>query len=119
MMYLIKFGCCNWLADIKQYLESSNAEFRIPAGIMCKLVLILKHIRAWPCSGGNTVIPHHQIVSMDDHHQEVLGFCREHCYDGVLGAHADYIVFDPPRYFSSQHLKLTYKVLKKADEISL
>ena len=47
---------------------------------------------------------------MDDHHQEVIGFCRENNYDGVLAADADYIAFDPPRYFSSQHLKLTYKV---------
>jgi hypothetical protein len=47
--------------------------------------------------------------SMDDHRQEVIAFCRDHGYHGVLAHSADYIMFDPPRYFSSEHLKLTYK----------
>ena len=47
--------------------------------------------------------------SMDDHHQEVIGFCREHGLQGILGQDSVYAIFDPPRYFSSQNLKLTYK----------
>lgn len=47
--------------------------------------------------------------SMDDHHQEVMGFCREHGLQGILGQDSVYAIFDPPRYFSSQNLKLTYK----------
>ena len=48
-------------------------------------------------------------MSMDDHAQEVIGFCREHGLQGILGQNPVYVIFDPPRYFSSQNLKLTYK----------
>ncbi|XP_047739668.1 mucin-17-like, partial [Hyalella azteca] len=68
-----------------------------PTGLQTALRLALRYLNV------------NMMVSMDDHHQEVIGFCRENCYDGVLGADAEYIAFDPPRYFSSQHLKLTYK----------
>lgn len=47
--------------------------------------------------------------SMDDHHQEVIAYCREYSLHGVLAQDADYAVFDPPRYFSAHHLKLTYR----------
>ena len=49
------------------------------------------------------------MVSMDDHHQEVIAYCREHNFHGVLAQDADFAIFDPPRYFSSQNLKLTYR----------
>ncbi|XP_045164687.2 constitutive coactivator of PPAR-gamma-like protein 1 homolog isoform X2 [Mercenaria mercenaria] len=48
-------------------------------------------------------------MSMDDHEQEVIAFCREHGLQGILGQNAVYAIFDPPRYFSNQNLKLTYK----------
>lgn len=48
-------------------------------------------------------------MSMDDHEQEVIAFCREHGLQGILGQNASYAIFDPPRYFSCQNLKLTYK----------
>lgn len=47
---------------------------------------------------------------MDDHHQEVLAYCRENNLHGIVGDDAEYIVFDPPRYFSAANLKLTLKV---------
>ncbi|KAL8608817.1 hypothetical protein ACOMHN_051422 [Nucella lapillus] len=47
--------------------------------------------------------------SMDDHHQEVIGFCREHNLQGIIAQESVYTIFDPPRYFSSNNLKLTYK----------
>lgn len=47
--------------------------------------------------------------SMDDHHQEVIGYCREHDLQGILAQDSVYAIFDPPRYFSSNNLKLTYK----------
>ena len=47
--------------------------------------------------------------SMEDHHQEVIAACRDLGYHGIVADEADYAIFDPPRYFSSQHLKLTYK----------
>ena len=47
---------------------------------------------------------------MDDHHQEVIAYCRENNYHGLIADDAEYVVFDAPRYFSSEQLKLTYKV---------
>ncbi|XP_055881657.1 constitutive coactivator of PPAR-gamma-like protein 1 homolog isoform X2 [Biomphalaria glabrata] len=47
--------------------------------------------------------------SMDDHHQEVIKFCREHNLQGIIAQESIYTIFDPPRYFSSNNLKLTYK----------
>lgn len=51
-----------------------------------------------------------QLCSMDDHHQEVIAYCRENNYNGLIADDAEYAAFDPPRYFSSEQLKLTYKV---------
>lgn len=47
--------------------------------------------------------------SMDDHHQEVIAYCRENSFDGLLARDADYAIFDPPRYFSANLFKLTFK----------
>lgn len=47
--------------------------------------------------------------SMEDHHQEVIRFCREHNLQGIIAQESIYTIFDPPRYFSSNNLKLTYK----------
>lgn len=49
------------------------------------------------------------IVTMDDHKQEVIAYCRENQCHGIVADDAEYIAFDPPRYFSARHLKLTYK----------
>ncbi|KAK6635083.1 hypothetical protein RUM44_000332 [Polyplax serrata] len=56
------------------------------------------------------------ICSVDDHHQEVLAYCRKNNLHGIVGDDAEYIVFDPPRYFSAAHLKLTYKGLIETKE---
>lgn len=47
--------------------------------------------------------------SMDDHQQEVIAYCRENSFHGLVAQDADYAVFDPPHYFSSDQLKLTYR----------
>ncbi|XP_063992108.1 constitutive coactivator of PPAR-gamma-like protein 1 homolog isoform X3 [Diachasmimorpha longicaudata] len=49
------------------------------------------------------------MCSMDDHHQEVIAYCRENNFHGLIADDAEYAIFDPPRYFSSEQLKLTYK----------
>lgn len=49
------------------------------------------------------------MCSMDDHHQEVIAYCRENNFNGLLADDAEYAAFNPPRYFSSEQLKLTYK----------
>lgn len=51
-----------------------------------------------------------KMCTMDDHHQEVIAYCREYGFHGLLADDAEYAAFDPPRYFSSEHIKLTYKV---------
>lgn len=40
---------------------------------------------------------------------QVIAYCRENNYQGVVADDAEYAAFDPPRYFSSENLKLTYK----------
>ena len=51
------------------------------------------------------------MCTMDDHHQEVIAYCREYGFHGLLADDAEYAAFDPPRYFSSEYIKLTYKVM--------
>ncbi|XP_039264685.2 constitutive coactivator of PPAR-gamma-like protein 1 homolog [Styela clava] len=45
--------------------------------------------------------------TIKDHHREVMSYCRGNVFHGIIGHSADYIVFDPPRYFSSHTLKLS------------
>ena len=48
-------------------------------------------------------------TSVDDHHQEVINFIRSNRFHGLVAYDAIYAIFDPPRYFSSESLKLTFK----------
>ncbi|CAB0010324.1 unnamed protein product, partial [Nesidiocoris tenuis] len=48
-------------------------------------------------------------VTMDDHKQEVIAYCRENGCHALVADDGEYIAFNPPRYFSARHLKLTYK----------
>ncbi|XP_066157266.1 constitutive coactivator of PPAR-gamma-like protein 1 homolog isoform X2 [Euwallacea fornicatus] len=59
------------------------------------------------------------MCTMDDHHQEVIAYCREYGFHGLLADDAEYAAFDPPRYFSSEHLKLTYKSSVETKEYML
>ncbi|XP_014260840.1 constitutive coactivator of PPAR-gamma-like protein 1 [Cimex lectularius] len=49
------------------------------------------------------------VVTMEDHKQEVIAYCRENMCHAILADDAEYVAFNPPRYFSARHLKLTYK----------
>lgn len=69
-----------------------------PVGLRTCLRMALRHLNV-------TVM-----CTMDDHHQEVIAFCRENGFHGLMAEDAEYAIFDPPRYFSSAQLKLTYKV---------
>lgn len=51
------------------------------------------------------------VCTMDDHRQEVIAYCRENNFHGLIADDAEYAAFDPPRYFSARQIKLTYKVL--------
>lgn len=36
-----------------------------------------------------------------------MAYCRGNAFHGIIGHSADFIVFDPPRYFSANTLKLS------------
>ena len=55
------------------------------------------------------------LCSVDEHRQEVMAFCRDNNYHGVMAEDAEYIMFNPPRFFSAKNLKLTYKVRKRSE----
>lgn len=50
------------------------------------------------------------VSTIDDHRQEVIAYCRENNFHGIVADDAEYIVFDPPRLFSACQLKLTFHV---------
>ena len=45
--------------------------------------------------------------SMDDHRHEVMSFCWENGYHGVMSDDGEYALFNPPRYFSAHDIKLS------------
>lgn len=57
--------------------------------------------------------------TVDSHTLEVAFFLRENGYHGILGDHSDYTIFDPPRYFSAQKMKLTLKLTLETQEIDM
>ncbi|XP_076310626.1 constitutive coactivator of PPAR-gamma-like protein 1 homolog isoform X2 [Tachypleus tridentatus] len=59
------------------------------------------------------------VCTLDDHHHEVIAFCRENNFHGLIAEDAEYAIFDPPRYFSSEQLKLTYKGSLETKELIL
>ncbi|XP_065572415.1 constitutive coactivator of PPAR-gamma-like protein 1 isoform X2 [Artemia franciscana] len=59
------------------------------------------------------------LYSIEDHHQEVIGFCRERHFDALLADSADFAVFDPPRYLSASNLKLTNRGAIQTKELLL
>lgn len=70
-----------------------------PNGLRTCLRILLRHLKV------NVVLTTH------DHHQEVMSYLKKYNYHGLLADDPEYIIFDPPRYFSSVQLKLTFKVL--------
>ncbi|KAJ8666833.1 hypothetical protein QAD02_008495 [Eretmocerus hayati] len=78
-----------------------------PAALRTSLKMAFRHL--------NTVV----INSTDDHHQEVISYCRENGFHGLIADDAEYAVFNPPRHFSSQQLKLTYKGTLETKEYSI
>lgn len=68
-----------------------------PNGLRTYLRILLRHLKV------NVVLTTH------DHHQEVMSYLRRNNYHGLMADDPEYIVFDPPRYFSSVQLKLTFK----------
>ena len=48
--------------------------------------------------------------SLEDHHHEIMSFCWENGYHGVLSDEGEFALYNPPKYFSAHDLKLSYQV---------
>lgn len=56
------------------------------------------------------------ICSVKDHHLELIRYCRQHKFHGLMADDAEYLAFDPPRFFSAHSLKLTMRQTLEAKE---
>ncbi|VVC24650.1 PIN domain-like [Cinara cedri] len=56
------------------------------------------------------------VCSVKDHHLEFIRYCREHKFHGLMADDAEYLAFDPPRFFSAHSLKLTMRQTLEAKE---
>lgn len=52
-------------------------------------------------------LPRQVAQSIEDHHQEVIGFCRENGFHGLVAYDSDYALCNIPYYFSAHALKLS------------
>jgi len=52
------------------------------------------------------------LSSMDDHRHEVMSFCWENGYHGVMSDDGEYALFNPPRYFSAHDIKLSLQQVR-------
>ncbi|GIX67600.1 constitutive coactivator of PPAR-gamma-like protein 1 homolog [Caerostris extrusa] len=69
-----------------------------PNGLRTCLRILLRHLKV------------NVVLTTNDHHQEVISYLKKYNYHGLLADDPEYIIiFDPPRYFSSVQLKLTFK----------
>ena len=50
--------------------------------------------------------------SMDAHRHEVMSFCWENGYHGVMSDDGEYALFNPPRYFSAHDIKLSLQQVR-------
>ena len=49
------------------------------------------------------------VSSIDDHRQEVMAFCWENGYHGVMADDGEYAMFSPPRLLSAHALKMSFQ----------
>lgn len=56
------------------------------------------------------------VCSVKDHHLELIQYCRQHKFHGLMADDAEYLAFDPPRFFSAHSLKLTMRQTLEAKE---
>jgi len=56
------------------------------------------------------------VCSVKDHHLEFIRYCRQHKFHGLMADDAEYLAFDPPRFFSAHSLKLTMRQTLEAKE---
>ncbi|XP_054722197.1 constitutive coactivator of PPAR-gamma-like protein 1 homolog [Uloborus diversus] len=68
-----------------------------PSALRTCLRILLRHLKV------------NVVLTTTDHHQEVMSYLKKYNYHGLLADDPEYIIFDPPRYFSAVQLKLTFK----------
>ncbi|XP_050430295.1 constitutive coactivator of PPAR-gamma-like protein 1 homolog isoform X2 [Adelges cooleyi] len=56
------------------------------------------------------------VCSVKDHHLEFITYCRQYKFHGLMADDAEYLAFDPPRFFSAHSLKLTRQQTLEAKE---
>lgn len=56
---------------------------------------------------------------MSDHRQEVMSFCWENGYHGVMADDPEYAMFAPPRMISASALKMTFQYDVSSTEFGL
>lgn len=49
------------------------------------------------------------LSSLEDHYHEVMAFCWDNGYHGVLSDDGEYAMFNPPRFFSAHNIKLSFQ----------
>ncbi|XP_021964405.1 constitutive coactivator of PPAR-gamma-like protein 1 isoform X2 [Folsomia candida] len=57
--------------------------------------------------------------TLEDHHKEIVRFCQKNNFHAIVADDPEYLVFDIPRYFSAQKLKLTFKGSLETVELKL
>ena len=66
--------------------------------------------------------------SVEDHHHEAMAFCWENGFHGIMSDDGEFIMFNPPKYFSAHEIKLSFqhdlnttefKIEKMAKELDL
>lgn len=56
------------------------------------------------------------VCSVKDHHLEFIKYCKQYKFHGLMADDAEYLAFDPPRFFSAHSLKLTMRQTLEAKE---
>lgn len=59
------------------------------------------------------------VSSQCQHTLEVVHYLRENGYHGLMGDHADYCIFDPPKLYSAKKIKLTLKFSVETEQVDM
>lgn len=86
------------LKDVEQYHSVPKFKWVAPVGLRSAIRMMLREMNV------------NVVSTIDDHRQEVIAYCRENNFYGLLAEDAEYIAFHPTRLFSAKNLKLRYRV---------
>lgn len=92
------YGTFDWLGYFP-YLKFADS---VQTGLHIELML------PWYLASDQVSFSLAQVAqSIEDHHQEVIGFCRENGFHGLVAYDSDYALCNIPYYFSAHALKLS------------